>query len=336
MGVDLGKLLEPEEIGLESLEGKKLGIDALNTIYQFLSIIRQRDGTPLMDSDGNITSHLSGLFYRNIKLLEFGIKPAFVFDGKSPLLKEETLKKRKEIREEARKKWKEAKKKGKKKEARKYAQGASKVNEKVLSESKSLLRALGIPSVQAPSEGEAQAAYLCQQGDVYAAGSQDYDSLLFGVPKLIRNINITGKRKVPGKNYYTEIKPEYLELKKVLNQLDINREKLVEIGIFMGTDFNPGIKGIGPKRALKHVKEKGIEEWKSEYDFAIDPVKVKKVFLEPEITKEYELKWTEPDEDKLFEILHEKHEFSEKRINNALERLEKSKGKRRQKNLGEF
>lgn len=336
MGVDLGKLLEPKTIDLESLRGKKLGIDALNTIYQFLSIIRQRDGTPLMDSNGKITSHLSGLFYRNLKLLEFGILPAYVFDGKPPILKEETLQKRKEVRDEARKEWKKALEEGKIEEARKHAQAASKVNEEMLEESRELLKAMGIPSVKAPSEGEAQAAYLCQQGDVYAAGSQDYDSLLFGVPKLIRNLTITGKRKVPGKNYYTEIEPEFLELEKVLKSLDINREQLVEIGIFMGTDFNPGIKGIGPKRALEHIKEKPIEEWKDEYDFSIDPVKIKKIFLEPEITKEYSLKWTDPDSDKLTEILHEKHEFSEQRIENALKRLEESKGKRSQKSLGDF
>lgn len=333
MGVDLGKLLEPKELELEELTDKKVAVDALNTIYQFLSIIRQRDGTPLMDSEGNVTSHLSGLFYRNIKLLEKGIKPAFVFDGKPPTLKEETLKERKKTREKARKQWKKALKEGKVKKARKHAQASSKVDEEMLKESRELLKALGIPSVLAPSEGEAQAAYICQQGDVYASASQDYDSLLFGVPLFVRNISITGKRKVPGKNYYTEVKPELIKLEEVLKKLDINREQLVEIGVFMGTDFNPGIKGIGPKRALKHIKEKPIKEWKSEYDFEIDPLKIKKIFLEPEIAKEYSLNWSEPDKSKIIEILHEKHEFSENRIENAFERLEESKGKRSQRSL---
>src|SRR3989344_9396763 len=212
MGVDLGDLIQKQEIELEDLRGRKIAIDALNAIYQFLSIIRQPDGTPLMDSHGNITSHLSGIFYRTTRLMEMGILPCYVFDGEPPKLKAQTVAERKEIRKEAEEKWKEAQKKGDLIEARKYAQAASKVTEPMLEESKKLLTAMGIPVVQAPSEGEAQAAFMCQQGDFYAAGSQDFDSLLFGAPRVLRNITITGKRKIPRKNVYIEVKPEMIDL----------------------------------------------------------------------------------------------------------------------------
>jgi len=336
MGVDLGKLIEAETIELKDLSGKKIAIDALNTIYQFLSIIRQPDGTPLMDSKGQVTSHLSGLFYRTLKMMEIGIIPCYVFDGKPPQLKAETIQKRREVREASEIKWHEAKKAGDLETARKFAQAASRVNEQMLDESKELLSALGIPHVQAPSEGESQAAYLCKQGDVYCAGSQDFDSLLFGTPLLARNLAITGKRKVPRQNRYVDVHPEMFHLDEILKKLKINQEQLVEIGIFIGTDFNPGIKGIGPKKALQHVLEKPISAWKNELEFGIDPEEVKKVFLEPEITKDYSLKWGEPDRDKLVEILHERHEFSEERVDNALKKLESTKGARNQKSLDQW
>ncbi|MDK2783923.1 MAG: flap endonuclease, partial [Thermococcaceae archaeon] len=219
MGVQIGELLPRKELELENLNGKKVAIDAFNAIYQFLSTIRQRDGTPLMDSKGRITSHLSGLFYRTINLMEAGIKPAYVFDGKPPEFKKKELEKRAEYREEAQEKWEEALARGDMEEAKKYAQRASKVNEMLIEDAKKLLELMGIPWVQAPSEGEAQAAYMASKGDVWASASQDYDSLLFGTPRLVRNLTITGKRKLPGKDVYVEVKPELIVLEEVLKEL---------------------------------------------------------------------------------------------------------------------
>jgi flap endonuclease-1 len=332
MGVDIKDLIEPKEIELESLTGKKIAIDALNTIYQFLSIIRQPDGTPLMDSKGRVTSHLSGLFYRTLRLLEMGIIPCYVFDGKPPQLKAETVKTRKKTRKKAKEKWEKALDKGDLAEARKFAQASSKVTEEMLEECKALLGALGIPSIQAPSEGESQAAFMCDKNEVYAVGSQDFDSLLFGASKLIRNMTITGRRKVPRKNFYVEIKPELLDLEKILSTLGITRENLIEIGIMVGTDFNPGIKGIGPKTALKHIQDKTFKD----LEFSIDPEKIKEIFLKPEITKDYDLKWGDPDRDKLIEILHEKHEFSSERIDNALDKYERAGRAKDQKSLEDW
>ncbi|PSH01115.1 MAG: flap structure-specific endonuclease, partial [Nanohaloarchaea archaeon QH_8_44_6] len=159
MGVDLGELVESEDIDFADLNDKEIAIDAMNTLYQFLSIIRQRDGTPLKDSDGNITSHLSGLFYRNINLLEENIRPVFVFDGEMPDLKEKESSKRRKKREEARKEWKKLKEEGKVSEAYSKATQSSKLTGDMIEEAKKLLEAMGIPYIQAPSEGEAQAAF---------------------------------------------------------------------------------------------------------------------------------------------------------------------------------
>ncbi len=338
MGVDLGDLITKQEIELEDLRGKKIAIDALNAIYQFLSIIRQPDGTPLMDSHKNITSHLSGLFYRTTRLLEIGILPCYVFDGEPPKLKAQTVQERKEIRKEAEKKWKVALEAGELAEAKKYAQMASRVTEPMLEESKKLLSALGIPVVQAPSEGEAQAAFICSQKEVYAVGSQDFDALLFGAPRLARNLTITGKRKVPRKNIYVEVKPEIIELEKALKELKISREQLIEMGILIGTDFNEGVKGIGPKKSYAHIKEKPLKEWIKEgkFEFEVDVNTLKNIFLKPEISKKYSLEWKPYNQEKLVEILHEKHDFSRERIENALEKLEKSRGAKDQKSLQEF
>ncbi|AEH24008.1 flap endonuclease-1 [Pyrococcus yayanosii] len=322
MGVPIGELLPRKEIELENLYGKKVAIDALNAIYQFLSTIRQRDGTPLMDSKGRITSHLSGLFYRTINLMEAGIKPAYVFDGKPPAFKKKELEKRREAREEAEERWREALERGNIEEARKYAQRATRVNEALVEDAKKLLELMGIPVIQAPSEGEAQAAYIAAKGAVYASASQDYDSLLFGAPRLVRNLTITGKRKLPGKDVYVDVKPELIVLEEVLKALKIDREKLIELAILVGTDYNPGgVKGIGPKKALEIVRHSKdpLAKWQKVSD--VDLYAIKEFFLNPPVTDNYELKWKEPDEEGILKFLCDEHDFSEERVKNGIERL---------------
>ncbi len=324
MGVHIEDILVKKEIDLSALRGKRIAVDAYNAIYQFLSIIRQPDGTPLMDSRGRITSHLSGLFYRNVKLLEAGILPAYVFDGRPPEVKSKTLEEREKTREAAREKWEEAVKAGDLEEARVHAQAAARITDEVLDSSKRLLKAMGIPVVQAPEEGEAQASFMASKGDVYAVGSQDYDCLLFGAPVLVRNLNLTGKRKLPRKNVYITVRPELITLKEVLEKNGISREQLVDIGLLIGTDYTPGIKGIGPKKALALVKEgktagevyeeKGILPKK-------EVEKIKGIFLNPNVTEEYHLEWKDPDEEEILEILVKEHDFSEDRVTKALKDL---------------
>lgn len=333
MGVNLKDLI-PEGVktiveDLRVLRGKIIVIDGYNALYQFLTAIRQPDGTPLMDSQGRITSHLSGLFYRTINILENGIKPAYVFDGKPPEIKAKEIEKRKKIREDAAKKYEEAVKKGDIEVARRYAMMAAKLTDEMVQDAKRLLDAMGIPWVQAPAEGEAQAAYIVRRGDAWASASQDYDSLLFGSPRLIRNLTISGRRKLPRKNVYIEIKPEIIELKKLLEKLGITREQLVYVALLIGTDYNPdGVKGFGPKKALQLVKAyKTLDKLLRRIpktEFPVEPEKIVEYFLNPPVTSDYKFEWREPDEAKIREILVEEHDFNPERVKNAVERLKKA------------
>lgn len=337
MGVKIKDIAPFKEITLKHLKGRKIAIDGMNTLYQFLSIIRQRDGTPLKDTQGRITSHLSGLFYRISNLVEIGIEPILVFDGEPPELKSKTLESRRKIRAEAEKARKEALEKGKEKEARKHAQRAARLSDEMIGQSKTLLSAMGIPWIQAPGEGEAQASRIVQNEDAWATGSQDFDSLLYGSPVLVRNLTITGKRKLPGKDQYKKVSPEKIELENVFEENRIDRRQLIAIGILVGTDYNDGVKGIGPKRALKIAKKyENIEEIvKSEIDdeFEVDPIAVENLFLKPKVIDDYEIAWKDPDPDQIKEFLCEQHDFSESRINSGIEKLEKGANEREQESL---
>lgn len=340
MGVGIGDIIPKEEREIENLKGRKIAIDAYNTLYQFLSTIRQRDGTPLKDSKGRTTSHLTGLLYRTSKLIENDIKPIYVFDGKPPELKRKEIDGRNKRRQKAKEKYEEALKKGREKEARKHAQRSVKLEREMVENSKNLLKAMKIPIIQSPGEGEAQAAHICKKGDVWASSSQDYDSLLYGAPKLIRNLTITGKRKVPNKNKYVEIKIQEIELKKALKKIDINQDQLIEIGILIGTDYNEGIKGIGPKTALKEVKkgkkaEEVYKENEKEPEVNID--EIRKIFKEPKVTDDYEIKWGRPNKEEMKKILIEEHDFSRKRVEKVIDKIEKKMSEETtQTHLGNF
>jgi len=335
MGVQLGDIASRKEIELVDLSGKKIAIDAFNTLYQFLSIIRDRmTGEPLRDSKGRTTSHLSGLFYRTSNLIEAGIKPIFVFDGQPPKFKRRTVAEREAIREEARKKWEKALEKGER--AITYAQAAAKLTDEMIEESKTLLDTMGIPWIQAPSEGEAMCAHLCKKNVVFATGSQDSDALLFGSPYLVRNLSITGKRKLPRKESYIEIKPELIELQKVLDALGITREQLIIMGLLIGTDYNSGIEKVGPKTALKLVKEhKTLKnvlanvEWKDEND----PEEIFEFFLNPPVTEKYEIEWKQPDVAKIVDFMVDEHDFLRERVEKIVEKMQQSFTSGRQASL---
>ncbi|MDD2666168.1 MAG: flap endonuclease-1 [Methanocellales archaeon] len=322
MGADLRDIIEKKEIELKELFGKTIAIDAYNTLYQFLSIIRQPDGTPLMDSQGNITSHLSGLLYRTTNLIESGIKPVFVFDGKPPEFKAQTIRERAEIRDVAERRWITARTLGEE-DAFKYAQASSKLDSQIVGDAKTILGYMGIPCVQAPSEGEAQAAFMAINGDADAVSSQDYDALLFGAPKLVRNLTITGRRKLPGKNIYIDVKPEMLELNSILDTLNITSKQLIDIAILIGTDYNDGIKGIGPKTALRLIQKHGaIEGALAELNESVESFDtIRESFLYPEITATYEIDWEKPKEALIIKFLCDQHDFSEERVEKVLERL---------------
>ena len=322
VGVNLGDIVPKTRVDLKELGGRKVAIDAYNALYQFLAIIRQPDGTPLKDHTGKITSHLSGLFYRTCNLLELGIRAVYVFDGVPPALKEAEIKRRSRVKEEAQVKYERALSEGKTEEARTYAQMTSRLKDYMADDSKRLLRHMGVPWVQAPSEGEAQAAYLARKGEADYCASQDFDSLLFGAPSLLRNLTISGRRKLPRKKVYVEVVPEVVEMRRVLGELEITREQLVDIGILIGTDFDPdGVKGVGPKTALKLIRKHGDLEGAlssvKEAEFPVDPKRIRDVFLNPSVTDSYRLPFGEPDVEGIVDFLCGEKDFSEDRVRNA-------------------
>jgi flap endonuclease-1 len=339
MGVSLSGLVSAREIALEDMRGRRIAIDANNTLYQFLSTIRDKmTGEPLRDSQGEVTSHLSGLFYRTAKLLENGIDPVYVFDGTPPEFKRETLENRVQIRAENRKKWEAALKEGDYEKVKMYAQGAARLTREMSAEAQRLLEHMGVPWMQAPSEGEAEASCLAKKGRVWAAASQDWDSLLFGAPRLVRNITITGRRKVARKEKYIIVNPEVIELEEVLGQLGITHDQLILTGILVGTDYNMGgVKGFGPKKALALVKEKRTLEAvlrEVSWDFRTSPEEILEFFRNPPSCGEDIPKATFQPE-KVLNLLTG-HGFSEERIGSVLEKMKESQSKKGQKGLGHF
>lgn len=328
MGVKLRDLVPRITVRIEDLSGRTIAVDAYNALYQFLAIIRQPDGTPLKDSSGRITSHLSGLLYRTSSLVDLGIMPVYVFDGAPPALKAIEIERRMKVKKRALVQYERALKEGKPDEARIYAQATSHLKDYMAEDSKRLLELLGIPWVQAPSEGEAQAAHLTKLGEVDYCASQDYDSLLFGAPRFVRNITITGRRKLPSKNIYIEVVPEIVELEQVLEKCGITYEQLVDVGILIGTDFNPdGIEGLGPKTALKLIRKYGDLEnvipHLENAEFPADPRRIREIFLHPEVTNSYRIKWEEPDMERVIDFICGERDFSEDRVRRALHKMQR-------------
>ena len=328
MGLDLKQLVVREKTKLETFASKVIAIDAYNAIYQFLAIIRGPDGLQLADSEGRVTSHLSGLFYRNIKFLSIGIKPVYVFDGKPPSLKSAEIEHRRQIKRDATVKYEKALKAGDMQGARKYAQQTTSMRDTMVQDSKKILELFGIPYIQAPSEGEATAAHLTQTDQAYASASQDFDSILFGAKKLIRNFTNSGRRKLPNRNTFIEIEPEIIDFKKTLDELRLTREQLVDVGILIGTDFNPdGFTRIGPKTALKMIKEhKKLEDIPQiqEQLAEIQYDQIRKIFLEPEVAKVPEIIFNEIDYEGITNYLVQERSFSQDRVDTSLNRLKKS------------
>ncbi|MCF7872528.1 flap endonuclease-1 [Candidatus Woesearchaeota archaeon] len=343
MGVAITELLKGKEIKFDELKGKLLAVDAFNTLYMFLTTIRGADGSPLMDSEGNITSHLVGLFNRFSNLMEKGLKFVFVFDGEPPELKSEERNRRKALKEEAKELYEDAKQKEDIENMKKYAARTVFLTKEMIIEAKELLDAMGIPFVEAPSEGEAQAAFMVKKGDAFAVVSQDADSLISGSPRTIRNLSITRRRKMPGSYNYQVVNPELISLKFNLEQLGISYDQLIALSILIGTDYNyGGVKGIGPKKGLKLVQkhkedfEALFKEAKWFDSFDIDWRKIFQVFKEMPIKDDYKIEFKNYDKEKIKEILVKKHEFSEERVNSTLDKLDNAKKVNEQKGLGEF
>ena len=341
MGTKLKDIIEKKDTSFKELSGKRVVIDSFNILYQFLSSIRQADGTPLMDSKGRITSHLSGLFFRTAKMLEYDIKPVFVFDGKAPVLKKKEKERRAELKEEAMKQYEISKEREDLESMKRFASRTSVLTPEMVNEAKELVKAMGLPTIQAPSEGEAKAAYIVNKGDAFAEVSQDYDCLLYGVKRVIQNLTVSEKRKKPGTLSYVRVVPQIIDLRENLERLGISQEQLTIIGILVGTDYNlGGVKGIGPKNALKLVKE-----YKDRYDelfkfvkwgeyFDMDWKEILNVIKKMPVAEDYKIEFNAVDTGKIKEMLVDEHEFGGERIDSVLEKLKQKEKEKAQTGLG--
>lgn len=331
MGFNLSPLVVKRELTLDELRGKKLAVDANNMLYQFLALIRMRDGRPFTDSTGHITSHLLGLLLRTTRLIaDYGILPVFVFDGKPPDLKIRTLEARRGYRERARKEWEAAVSRGDYPTAWSKAVTMNSLTRAMADDAKIVLALLGVPRVQAPQEAEAEAAHMAIRGDVWAANSRDYDSVLFGSPRLVRYVTISGQEFLPSKGIARPLIPELIELEKLLDSLQITRQQLVDLAILVGTDFNRGIKGVGPKTALRLIREhrslEGLPEiYRNNLPENVDALR--EIFLTPVVANEYDIRFGELNPEGLRYFLCEERSFSPEKVELAIRRMQEFHGR---------
>ena len=329
-GATMGVLLTPVVVRhpttLEALRGRTVAVDGNLELYQFLSIMRTRDGQPLQDSHGRVTSHLNGLIFRTTRLLaDYDIRPVFVFDGPPPELKRAEIQRRREVRERSQREYEAAVAAGDYATAWSKAVMTSRLTRPMVDEAKTLLSLLGIPWIQAPSEGEAQAAFLARRGDVWAASSKDYDSLLFGAPRLVRFLAVGGKEFLPSRGRSRNVPPEILDLEETLSTLGLTRKQLIDAAILIGTDFHPGVKGIGPKTAVKRLREWGSLEAAPESIRAGLPPNVDEIrafFLDPPVEDRPMPPTAPPRREAVIEFLCDERDFSRGRVGAALERLD--------------
>ena len=322
--------MEPKEIGLKDLSGKVLVVDAFNQLYMFLSTIRGPDGTLLCDSNGHVTSHLVGIFSRFTRLMKENIKFVFVFDGVAPDEKRVEQQRRAKIKQEAEKRFAQAREQENVEEMKKYAARTSRLTKEMIEEAKQLIDALGIPIVQAPGEGEAQAAYMVKKGDAYAVMSQDADCLIFEAPRLVKNLTITGRRKQPGAYASRDLPPELIVLDENMKRLGLTQRQLITMALLTGTDYNyGGIKGIGPKKALALAQRFPgqddaapiFEEARWDDHFSVGWRRLFDLIEHPAVTDDYALRFKQIDEGALRRILVQDHDFSSDRIEKTLREL---------------
>ncbi|MFH1770903.1 MAG: flap endonuclease-1 [archaeon] len=343
MGTPITDILITKEITIEDLKGKVLAVDSYNMLYQFLSSIRQPNGTPLMDSKGRVTSHLIGLFSRITKLMIEDLKFVFVFDGEVPDMKKAERKRRKDLKLEATKLYENAKQEENVEDMKKYASRTSKLTTEMIDEAKALIKALGMPIVDAPSEGEAQASHMVDKGDCYAIVSQDTDSLLFEASLVVKNLTISGRRKATKTLAYKTVNPELISLADNLNNLKITQDQLIVVAMLSGTDYDVGgVKGIGPKKGLNLVLAHRNDfnavfkeaEWDENFDF--EWKEVFDLFKNMPVTDNYELEWKTPDKEAVIKLLVEEHDFGLERVEKVINKLLKGKPDKQQKSLADF
>jgi flap endonuclease-1 len=257
-------------------------------------------------------------------MADYDIRPVFVFDGNPHELKMRTLEERRRHRERARADWEEAVKRKDYSAAWSKAITMNSLTQPMQDDAKRVLEMLGVPWIQAPQEGEAQAAQMAIEGHVWAANSRDYDSVLFGSPRLVRYVTISGQEFLPSKDRARPLIPEMIELHSLLQHLEITREQLIDLAIMVGTDFDKGIKGVGPKTALRLIKTYGtLEGLPAQYqDQLAETVnEVREIFLKPAVINDVKIQYSGLKEDELRQFLCGERGFSKERVELAIERM---------------
>ncbi len=323
--MNLTPIIVRHETPLDALRGRTVAIDGNLELYQFLSIMRTRDGRPLMDGQGRVTSHLNGLLFRTTRLLvDYQICPIFVFDGPPPELKRAEVERRREARQKAQRAFEVAAAAGDLGTAWSKAVAATRLTREMVEDAKRLLSYLGLPWMQAPSEGEAQAAFLASRGDAWAVGSKDYDSLLFGAPRLVRFLAVQSTEFLPSRGRSRRVSPETLDLTEILMSLGLRREQLVDVAILVGTDFNEGIRGFGPKTAARRVRawgsiDRAPPEIRSRLPENLDAIR--EFFLHPPVSQAAPDSVRPPEPAALLRFLCDERGFSPDRVEAVLARL---------------
>jgi len=328
MGVDLGPITPRQRLPLAGLRGRTLAVDAAIQLYQFLSILRLKDGSPLQDREGHVTSHLSGLLFRTVGLIaEHGVRFVFVFDGAPPELKRREIERRREVKRKADVDYQAALAAGDTAKAWSKLVQTTRLTSEMIADARRLLDLLGIPWVEAPEEAEAQAAYMAIQGDCWAAESKDFDTLLFGAPRMARFVGIAGREFLPSQGAFRKVEPEVIDLAVMLKELSLSRKQLVDAAILIGTDFNDGVKGIGPKTAVKLLRQHGSLEGLPAETRSKLPGNLEEIrgyFLSPPTTNDYEVLPQRPDLEGARRFLVEERDFAAKRVDEVLERYRRS------------
>ena len=325
MGVLLTPVVIRHPTTLDALRGQAVAVDGNLELYQFLSVMRTQDGQPLQDSNGRITSHLNGLAFRTTRLMaDYGIRLVFVFDGPPPELKREEIRRRTAAREKSEREYEAAVAAGDRATAWSKAVMTSRLTRTMVEEAKTLLTLLGIPWIQAASEGEAQAAFLARREDVWAASSKDYDSLLFGAPRLIRFLAVRSTEFMPRRGLSRMVPPELIDLEENLRSLRITREQLIDVAILVGTDFNEGVKGIGPKTAVRRISEwesldRAPPEIRAELPRNLDAIR--EFFLNPPVSPDRATQPRPPDPEGILRFLCDERDFSRPRVQSVVLRL---------------
>ncbi|KAK8096270.1 DNA-repair protein rad2 [Apiospora kogelbergensis] len=322
--------------------GRKVAISRMRSsmsIYSFLIAVRS-EGQQLMNEDGQTTSHLMGMFYRTLRMVDNGIKPLYVFDGKPPKLKSGELAKRFQRKAEANEGMEEAKETGTAEDVEKFSRRTVRVTREHNEECQRLLKLMGIPYIIAPTEAEAQCAVLARAGKVYAAASEDMDTLCFDSPILLRHMTYSEQRKEP---------VQEIHLERVLEGLGMERKQFVDLCILLGCDYLDPVPKVGPSTALKLIREHGtlekIVEWMKESGKYTIPedwpfADARELFFHPDVRQAddplCDFKWEKPDVEGLVNFLVTEKGFSEDRVRGGATRLEKSSKSTQQARLEGF